>query len=113
VVAVRLDVAGRDINNRFLAKGHRRVRSRKDERANELESRVVVGRTNELIPATRTPFVRKFPERHGCVVLRFRLTDRLRRVLELARTNGQADIPQNGDSTVARGELPSDLPELE
>ena len=37
------DVAGRDVGDRLLAKRHRRFRSRKNERANELESRIVVG----------------------------------------------------------------------
>jgi hypothetical protein len=36
MVAVRLNVAGCDIGDRLLAKRHRRVRSWKNERANEL-----------------------------------------------------------------------------
>src|SRR6266849_6250839 len=57
MMAIRLDVAGRDVGNRLLAKRHRRLCSRKNERANELQSRVVVARPNELIPASRTPVV--------------------------------------------------------
>src|SRR5713226_1642027 len=74
-MTVRLDVAGCDVGNRLLAKRHWRFRSWKNERANELESRIVVARTNELIPASGTPFVRELLERHGCGLLWLWLPD--------------------------------------
>jgi hypothetical protein len=73
MMPVRLDVARRDLRDSLLAECHWRFGSCQNERANELQSTIVVARIHELIATTRPPVVRELPERRRWGLRRFRL----------------------------------------